>query len=110
MFQVVLGATGLRQANVLKLRWGQVDLVRKVLRIPADQAKGRQAIRIPLSFHALQVLHAQCGHHHEWVFTYCGRPIRWVNTRAWHQALQRAGIQDFFRSTFCFFSFFPHFA
>lgn len=80
---------------MLKLRWDQVDIVRKVLRIPADQAKGRQPIRIPLSFPALQVLHAQSGQHHESVFTYCGRPIRCVNTRAWHQALQRAGIQDF---------------
>ncbi|MDD0943578.1 tyrosine-type recombinase/integrase [Xylella fastidiosa] len=88
-------STGLRQANVLKLCWNQVDLVRKVLRIPADQAKGRQAIRIPLSLPALQVLQAQRGQHHERVFTYCGRSIRWVNTRAWHQALQRAGIQDF---------------
>ncbi|TNV96956.1 integrase, partial [Xylella fastidiosa] len=72
-------STGLRQANVLKLCWNQVDLVRKVLRIPADQAKGRQAIRIPLSLHAMQVLQAQCGHHHEWVFTYRGQPVRRVN-------------------------------
>ncbi|WP_241662190.1 tyrosine-type recombinase/integrase, partial [Xylella fastidiosa] len=38
-------STGLRQANILKLRWDQVALLHTVLRIPADQAKGRQAIR-----------------------------------------------------------------
>ncbi|ARO69067.1 integrase [Xylella fastidiosa subsp. pauca] len=88
-------STGLRQANILKLRWDQVDLVRKVLRIPADQAKGRQAIRIPLSVHALQVLYSCRGQHYEFVFTYCGRSVHAVNTLAWHKALQRAGIQDF---------------
>ncbi|AXI83462.1 site-specific integrase [Xylella taiwanensis] len=88
-------ATGLRQANVLKLHWHQVDIVRKVLRIPADQAKGRQAIRIPLSVHAVGVLQRQYGQHGDWVFTYRGQPIRGVNTRAWRHALQRAGIGDF---------------
>ncbi|HHW4683484.1 MAG TPA: tyrosine-type recombinase/integrase [Xylella sp.] len=88
-------ATGLRQANVLKLRWCQVDIVRKLLRIPADQAKGRHAIRIPLSAHAVGVLHRQCGRHCEYVFTYRGQPLKTANTLAWRQALRRAGISDF---------------
>jgi integrase len=29
------------------------------------------------------------------VFTYRGRPIAWANTRAWREALKRAGIVDF---------------
>ncbi|HHW4685721.1 MAG TPA: tyrosine-type recombinase/integrase [Xylella sp.] len=88
-------ATGLRQANILKLCWHQVDIVRKVLYIPAAQAKGRRAICVPLSAHASSVLQRQYGRHPDYVFTYCGRSIRSANTRAWRQALCRAGISDF---------------
>ena len=88
-------ATGLRQANILRLQWHQVDLRRRLLWIPADQAKGRQAIRIPLAEAALGVLQRQAGRHKLWVFTYRGKPIRWANTRAWRDALLRSGIEDF---------------
>ena len=35
------------------------------------------------------------GDHPTHVFTYEGNPISQVNTKAWRNALQRAGIQDF---------------
>jgi len=35
------------------------------------------------------------GRHPSHVFTYEGNPIVQVNTKAWCNALQRAGIQDF---------------
>jgi integrase len=88
-------ATGLRQANILALQWHQVDVGRRMLWIPAEQAKGRQAIRIPLAEAALAILQRQVGQHREWVFTYRGGRIRWANTRAWRDALRRVGIEDF---------------
>lgn len=88
-------STGLRQANVLKLEWSQVDLERRVAWIHADQAKGRRPIHVSLNSTALSVLVRQVGKHPERVFTYNGKPIAWANTLAWRQALKRAGIEDF---------------
>jgi integrase len=46
-------ATGLRQANVVKLEWSQVDLSRSVAWIYGDQAKGRRDIHVSLNSTAL---------------------------------------------------------
>src|SRR5689334_1430101 len=48
-------STGLRQANVIKLEWSQVDLKRRVAWIHPDQAKARAAIHVSLNSMALQV-------------------------------------------------------
>lgn len=88
-------ATGLRQANVTHLEWSQVDLDRRVAWIHPDQAKARKAISVPLNAEAVMVLQQQKGKHHLRVFTYKGRPVRDVNTKAWRHGLQRVGIEDF---------------
>jgi integrase len=88
-------ATGLRQANVIKLEWSQIDLERSVAWIHADQAKGRRDIHVSLSSVAVDVLRKQIGKHTSRVFTYEGKPIAWANTLAWRKALIRAGIEDF---------------
>lgn len=88
-------ATGLRQANVLQLEWSQVDLERRLAWIHADQAKARREIRVPLSAAAIAVLEACQGKHARYVFTFRGKPLRAANTRAWREALKRAGIEDF---------------
>ena len=41
-------ATGLRQANVLGLRWSEVDLARSTARVHADEAKGSRRLANPL--------------------------------------------------------------
>lgn len=88
-------STGLRQGNIKDLLWSQVDLARKVAWIHADQAKGRRDIGVPLNAHALDVLTRRQGLHPTHVFTFAGQPITNVNTKAWRQALKRAGIEDF---------------
>jgi integrase len=35
------------------------------------------------------------GNHATYVFSFRGKPIRQVSTKAWYQALERAGIEDF---------------
>lgn len=87
--------TGLRQSNVLKLEWAQVDLERKVAWIHPDQAKARRAIHVPLNSIALEILRRQIGKNPSRVFTYRGKAIAWANTRAWREALVRAGIENF---------------
>jgi integrase len=88
-------ATGLRQSNVINLGWSQVDMPRQVAWIHADQAKGRKDIHVSLNSVAMGVLERQLGKHAERVFTYKGKPIQWANTKAWRQALARAGIENF---------------
>lgn len=88
-------SVGLRQANVKQLRWAQVDLKNRRAWVDAGEAKGGRAISIPLNAEAMQVLQEQLGRHPEFVFTYRGKPITQVNTKAWRAALKRAGIEDF---------------
>jgi integrase len=88
-------ATGLREANVVKLEWSQVDLDRRCAWIHADQAKARKAIPVPLNAEAILVLRQQIGKHSNRVFTYKGNPVTKANNHAWRKALARAGIKDF---------------
>lgn len=87
--------TGLRKSNVAGLRWDQIDLDRAMAWIHADQAKARRAIGVPLSPTALRILRSQRGAHASAVFTYRGRPLAQLNTRAYRSALKAAGIEDF---------------
>ena len=87
--------TGLRQANVSGLHWSQVDLARRTAWVHPDQAKARKAIGVPLSSTAVIILREQMGKHPQSVFTYRGKSVKQVNTRAWKQALKRAGIENF---------------
>ena len=87
--------TGLRQANVSGLQWSQVDLARRCAWIHPDQAKARKAIAVPLTAAAVVVVRQQIGKHETHVFTYRGKPIKQVNTKAWRGALKRVGIADF---------------
>ncbi len=88
-------ATGLRKANVTGLEWSQVNLHRRMAWVHPDQAKARKGIGIPLNAEAMLVLRRQMEKHPHFVFTYRGRPVRSVNTKAWKAALNRAGIADF---------------
>ena len=92
--------TGLRRANVTGLQWSQVDLVRRLAWIHPDQAKARKAIAVPLSDMAVAVLRRQLAkkrnaEHMESVFVYRGKQVFQTATRAWHDALMKAGIRDF---------------
>lgn len=88
-------ATGLRQANVKRLKWAWVNTQARVLRVPPNEFKNRTELLIPLNESALAVLRRQIGKHDEVVFTYRGEPVGEVNTRAWRRALQRAGVEDY---------------
>lgn len=87
-------ATGLRQANVTRLAWSQVDLQRRTAWIHADQAKGRKPIGVPLSEDAVAILECQRGEHAEWVFPYRRKPLDKIRG-AWKRAVKRAGLEGF---------------
>lgn len=87
--------TGLRRANVTGLEWSQVDLIRRCAWIHPDQAKARKAIAVPLTGAAVVLIREQIGKHETHVFSFRGKPITQVNTKAWRAALIRVGIGDF---------------
>ena len=87
--------TGLRRSNVTGLEWSQVDLARRTAWVHPDQAKARKAIAVPLSATAVAVVRGQAGKHPTHVFSYRGKPLRQVNTKAWRAALLRVGIESF---------------
>lgn len=85
-------ATGLRQANVFRLEWGQVDFRGRVAWVHPDQAKAGEPIRVPLSTAALRVLRGQRGRHEQWVFIGdSGGPPVEIKT-GWAAAVKRAKI------------------
>jgi integrase len=88
-------ATGLRERNVTRLEWSQVDLTRRVAWIHPDQAKAKKPIGVPLNNDAVLVLRREIGKHDKRVFTYLGRPIDKANTCAWRRALKQVGIESF---------------
>ena len=88
-------ATGLRRANVTGLQWSQVDLVRRLAWIHPDQAKARKAIAVPLNADAVLIVRRWLGKHSTHVFSFRGKPIVQVSTKAWYEALERAEIRDF---------------
>lgn len=88
-------ATGLRASNVTGLKWQDVDLVKRHAWIHPDQAKTKRAIPVPLNDTALAVLNARLKIHGEYVFTYQNHPVSKCSTRAWFNALKRAGIENF---------------
>jgi integrase len=73
-------ATGLRASNVTGLQWSQVDEVRKLAWIHADQAKARRAIAVPLNGAALAIVQKRRGIHETLVFSYRGKRIRELST------------------------------
>lgn len=88
-------ATGLRQRNACRLEWKNVDLERRCAWVHADESKNKRPIAVPLNADAMAVLRGCQGKHEGFVFTYRGKPVWWVGTKAWRRALQRAGIENF---------------
>lgn len=88
-------ATGLRQRNVCRLRWCEVDLQSQCLRLEAHKTKNRKPLVVPINAAARAVLDAQAGCHPEFVFAYHGKPVWQVNTGTWKKALRAAGIENF---------------
>jgi len=88
-------ATGLRQRNVSMLRWNQLDMARHVAWIHPDEAKAGKAIAVPLNEDALSVIRRRLGSHQDFVSTYKGKPNQVCTTKAWKDALAKAGIENF---------------
>ena len=60
-----------------------------------DQAKAWKAIAVPLNAEAVLIVRKRLGKHATYVFSFKGKPIVQVSTKAWYAALENAGIEDF---------------
>jgi integrase len=63
--------------------------------IHGDQSKTGRPIGVPLNDEAIAVLRKQLGGHPTYCFTYRGKKVFQVNTKAWQGALRKAGIENF---------------
>lgn len=85
-------ATGLRRSNITGLTWDRIDMAEAVAYIPGSQAKGKRGIPVPLNTDALAVLARQIGRHQTYVFSYRGKPLEQLMTKAWRKACVNAGL------------------
>ena len=86
--------TGLRRANILNLRWSQIDTEKEIIVISGTEMKNGETHVVHLSKTMLSVINAQKGKNDKYVFTYRGKPMKRIN-RAYKNALTRAGISDY---------------
>jgi integrase len=87
-------ATGMRAGEITGLEWNRVDLSRQTAWL--NQTKNGTPRGVPLNLDAVAVLQEQVGQHPDFCFTYRGKPIGWdVTNTAWHNALKKAGFEDF---------------
>ena len=63
--------------------------------MPVIGQAANEACYCPWSKAAVIIILEQLGKHSTYVFTYHGKPVTQVNTKAWHQALKRADIKGF---------------
>jgi len=89
--------TGARRSNVLAMHWNEINLERRTWTIPGSKAKAKDAIVVPLSDAAIDVLQARAKANGMagWVFPGAGKSGHLVEPKkGWQRLLQRAGIED----------------
>ena len=86
--------TGCRLGEILGLRWKQLDLASRTIRLRAGETKSGYGRVIPLPQKVVDSLQG-IKRDSEWVFTFRGRPIRTIST-GWNDACKRAGVDRLF--------------
>lgn len=90
--------TGTREAEVCTLKWEWEikvpDLNTTIFQIPAERVKNRDDRIVVLNTTARSVIESVRGKHPVYVFTYMGRPVAKLNSRAWRRARKRAGLEQ----------------
>jgi len=85
--------TGMRRGEILKQRWEDVDLTRRLLLVTKSKTAEGESREIPLTgrmFGLLAKKPQQEGH----VFTLNGQPLSWIR-KGWLGAIKRAGLRHF---------------
>lgn len=90
--------TAARKSNVLAMRWEDISLSAKYWRVPAEQSKSNEALLIPLTPKAVEMLSARLvrfGDQSPWVFPGRGKSghLRWTKN-AWRRLLKIADLSE----------------
>lgn len=86
--------TGLRHDSMVELTWERIDLKARRAWIPGDQMKAGRSHGLPLSREAIRVLKRlrEINPDGDFVFQWRGERLRQCNTRAFREAVERAGV------------------
>ena len=86
--------TMLRMRSMLNLTWDRIDLASRRMWVPGAQMKQARAHGMPLSREAVKVLRKlkTLNPDGERVFQWHGKPIDDCNTKAFQEAVERAGV------------------
>jgi integrase len=88
-------ATGLRRANILRMKWEQVQFGTRSLLLPGTVMKNGSVLRVPLSGMALEILREQFGKSDVHVFPKPdGKPAAEIPSKVWAAAIKNAGLDD----------------
>ena len=90
--------TGLRESNLLNLKWSQVNLFSRLIIIEGDEMKNNESISIPLTQEATETLKGlqKVKQIEDFIFHDRGKKIYPVKLqRAFRKACKLAGIRDF---------------
>jgi len=86
--------TGQRKANVLGMRWADIDFEGHTWRIPGEVMKNGQALTLALTERELEILRRR-NQNGEYVFPGTGKTGHFVEPKkGWKKLLERAGIED----------------
>jgi integrase len=85
--------TGMRRGEILKQRWEDIDLNRKLLLVTRSKTAEGEAREIPLTNRLLSLLGAQ-QKNDGIVFTRYNEPLSWIR-KGWLGALKRAKLRHF---------------
>lgn len=88
-------ATGMRQGEILSLRWSSVNLKNRMCWVNAADAKSGHGRAIPLNDDAQALLASVAGAHKVFVFTRCGKGIGQINDKMFKRACAKAEIENF---------------
>jgi integrase len=93
--QIVVAAldTGMRRGEILRQRWEDVDLSRRILAVTRSKTPEGEAREIPLTVRLVHIL-TEHSQQEGVVFLHHGRPLSWIR-KGWLGALKRAGLRHF---------------
>jgi integrase len=88
-------STGLRQGNVIALRWEWVNMQKRCATFPHEVMKNGLPFSCALNETAITVLRRYLGKDTERVFVKPdGQPVSSIPSKTWAQALKKAGLKD----------------
>ncbi len=96
-FILIALLTGARRANVVQMRWADVDLVHSEWRIPAAESKNRKPQMVALGPEATAILETrQKGTKSQYVFPSTRSKAGHIKDprRTWHRVLEAAKLDD----------------